>query len=333
VWKDLRMRVRPPLLLAAAALPLTATLTPARASHERSVRVVRGEPAQVFVPDGPFIMGADATETGAYMMACALELQSYESAQGVCRTMIESAVTEHPYVVTLSAFWIDRTEVSSAAYRDCVIHGPCDGAPLTLGDTRYVVPTWPVVNVSYHDAETYCRWRGGRLPSEAEWEKAARGEDGRPWPWGRFDRDRGANLGTITSMFENPPGEGGDFAPDPADGYSELAPVDALPFGASPYGAIDMAGNVTEWVADALPDNYDPADALDPRGKGRATEGFRGGDFFEPRFVARTYLRRFALPGERSITRGFRCAQDERRGEVAGNPVPRAAVRTRTGTP
>jgi sulfatase modifying factor 1 len=311
--------------LTGTAVGLLALSSPAGAAHERQVRLVRSEPALVFVPAGPFTMGADAVEIGRFISSCQQEIPNLE---GACERLIGPAMTERPYVVTLGAFWIDRTEVSSAAYRECVLHGPCDAAALTLGDTRYAVPSWPVVNVSFNDAETYCAWRGGRLPSEAEWEKAARGDDGRGWPWGIHDRTSGANLGMVAAGFETRPNQGFDLAPDPADGYRELAPVGALPFGASPYGAINMAGNVSEWVAHALPESYDLGDSQDPRGTGRAGQGYRGGDFFEPRFVARVYFRRFTLAGDRSITRGFRCVRDELGNPAAPAPVQGAVLRS-----
>ena len=213
----------------------------------------------------------------------------------------------------LPTFAIDRTEVTRAAYDRCVAKGASraqgstpapDSAPATL----------PVVMTSWHDAAAYCAWVGKRLPSEAEWEKAARGSDGRRYPWG-------SEFACARGNFGNFAGDG-RCAEDGAPGHP--LPVGSFPGGASPYGVLDLAGNVWEWVADvynadayrrplvrptaAVPGASTPATKpTEPAGERRVLRG--GGCcsiFGLPRSADR-----LALPATyRDADIGFRCAQD-----------------------
>ncbi|MEW6401239.1 MAG: SUMF1/EgtB/PvdO family nonheme iron enzyme [Chloroflexota bacterium] len=140
------------------------------------------------------------------------------------------------HTVYLDAFWIDQTEVTNTLYALCVLADECDQPASRDSFTRKPYfginefDDYPVINVSWEDAKTYCLWVGRRLPTEAQWEKAARGTDGRTYPWG----DESPNASML-----NYNGSVGD-----------TAEVGAYPDGASLYGAFDMAGNVWEWVAD-----------------------------------------------------------------------------------
>lgn len=174
---------------------------------------------RVAVPAGPFTMGADRG----------------------------GEADEHPaHRVTLRAFTIDRLEVTNADYRRCVTAGVCR-APRRFGP-EVERPRQPVVGVAWDDAERYCAWTGGRLPTEAEWEKAARGTDARRFPWG--DAPEPDLEHAVFASLLRGPGE-----------------VGARPVGASPYGALDMAGNVWEWVADVYgPFEYAKGERTDPTG-------------------------------------------------------------------
>jgi formylglycine-generating enzyme required for sulfatase activity len=192
--------------------------------------------------------------------------------------------------VFLDAFTIERTEVTNAAFARFV------------QETGYAAKGWddavlsdladvPVVGVTWRDADAYCRWAGLRLPSEAEWEKAARGADGRIYPWG--DTWNPARSNTAES------------------GYGQPRPVGSYPHGASPYGVLDMGGNVAEWVADYYdPDYYAAAPNRNPSGPNKVMDHvLRGGSFALPHAYARTFVRDSSHSSEPNRRVGFRCAR------------------------
>jgi formylglycine-generating enzyme required for sulfatase activity len=191
------------------------------------------------------------------------------------------------HLVYLPAYWIDRLEVTNAHYRQCVEAGAC-AEPENLRyyqDPRYA--EHPVVYVTWNDAQAYCAWRGGRLPSEAEWEKAARGPQGWEYPWG------------------NQP-DCGRLNADNRIGGTQ--PVGRYPAGASPYGALDMAGNVWEWVADWY-DAY-PGSLFSSEMYGQKYKVVRGGSWNHPAEDASTYNRDIAYPARALAVVGFRCVSD-----------------------
>jgi sulfatase modifying factor 1 len=181
--------------------------------------------------------------------------------------------------------------VSNSQYRRCVEDGGCRPARY-WGDpvyARFEGPDLPVVGVSWDDAVAYCGWVGGRLPTEAEWEFTGAGPEGSRYPWGEAapscDRAQYARC------------EG------------ELLPVGNLPNGASWVGALDLSGNVSEWVADYYWP-YSPQDLTNPMGPPRGTtRAIRGGLWFRLEFQITNWARFFAWPDVRSITIGFRCAR------------------------
>jgi formylglycine-generating enzyme required for sulfatase activity len=203
----------------------------------------------VFVPGGYFLQGIDEQALEALVELC---IDHADDPAGCARErLLEHHRNETPQRrVHVDAFQIDRTEVINAAYGACVAAGGCwpidqstctffrDGEQIAGGelDAPARADRAPVVCVTWEQAAAYCSWAGKRLPSEAEWEKAARGEDGRRFPWGDVWEPNAAN------WYDNEAGS--------LDGYPTVAPAGSFPSGASPHGALDMAGNVWEWVAD-----------------------------------------------------------------------------------
>lgn len=197
----------------------------------------------VLIPVGPFQMGDDAN-TG--FSACR---ELYLG--GECD--YEDFSNEEPiHTIHMDDFYIDQYEVTNDKYQQCVNAGVCKEPELGELGHYYSNPdfsNYPVVYVSWFDARRYCQWRGGRLPTEAEWEKAARGTDGRTYPWGNSFKKMRANF-CDKNCYE-------DWAhPNFDDGFVDLAPVGSYPKGVSPYGIYDLAGNVWEWLADDYIANY-----------------------------------------------------------------------------
>ena len=295
-----------------------------------------GPGEMVLVPAGPFLMGSDRVDRAGRAREYGSRKPWY--------------LDEHPARrVELPAFWIDRTEVTNAQYRRFVREAnywvppawEANGYLLTRevlehasvetlrrlaaerfrvdADTRTLgkealldliareqarLDDLPVTGVTWFNARDYCRWAGKRLPTEAEWEKAARGTDGREFPWGgTWDPTR------LNASGVDPRGRPWPFG---------LAPVGSYPQGASPYGVLDMAGNVMEWVADW----YGPYPGADWRSpdygerykvvRGGGWSGF--GHYALSHFYRAAY--RFYLPPDRAYRdTGFRCARDARPAE------------------
>ncbi len=192
--------------------------------------------------------------------------------------------------VYLDAFAADRTEVTNAAFARFV------------AETGYQAAGWdaplseehanePVVGVVWRDADAYCRWAGKRLPTEAEWEKAARGVDGRRYPWG--DAWDAGRANTVESHHDG------------------VLPVGSFPTGASPYGVLDMAGNAAEWVADYFDAGYYAnAPNRNPPGPDVVLDRvLRGGSWASPPVQAQTFFRDSSHSVRPNQRVGFRCAQ------------------------
>lgn len=237
------------------------------------------ETDMVFVPGGPFILGSDEVDSEGRAREFGSRRPWYED--------------EHPrQTMDLPPFRIDRTEVTEAAYRTFVREVGYPPPSHWRGDPPEPEhPEWPVVNVNWMDAQNYCHWRGARLPSEFEWEKAARGSDGRAYPWGgEFDPDR-ANTGHLGEIVA-------------AGHFTESA---------SPYGALDMAGNVWEWTSSwyrPYPGNDTPSEFYGRRFKVlRGGGGGAGGHYQLERLTTRSSYRFFLDPRAKVEDAGFRCMQ------------------------
>jgi serine/threonine-protein kinase len=209
--------------------------------------------------------------------------------------------------VTLDGFWLDRTEVTNAQYARCVAEGACTQPSPAGSQARasyYGTPefgAYPALYVSWNQAAEYCDWAGARLPTEAEWEYAARGPAGSVFPWGaEFD---GARLNYCDAACAQ------DRADGVLDSEHDTAPVGSIPQGASWSGALDMAGNVWEWVADWYGD-YLPEDQVNPPGPGSGEQRIlRGGSWYDTPAFQRG-ANRFPWPADQPTDQiGFRCAR------------------------
>lgn len=257
-----------------------------KAAKAEVIRVASTDPAvleseTVLIPAGKFLMGNDRGP---------LDEQPARS-------------------VYLDAFRIDQYEVTFAQYYAFVEatghREPRLAGYLAVDSSKMhllMQPRNAVTGVSWFDADDYCKWREKRLPTEAEWEKAARGPQEGTWPWGN---DEFATLANLAGQ---------------ADGYPFLAPVDAFPQDRSPYGVVGMAGNAMEWTADWYQeDYYRTAPPRNPRGPGQ--EGYRmgpdrvgfrvirGGSWNDSIKRAGAAIRFRAYPEYRDVTIGFRCAK------------------------
>ena len=199
---------------------------------------------------------------------------------------------EPEHKVYLDGYWIYQTEVTVAQYR-AFCQATSRSMPLTLPVDTVYLGFWkddhPIVKVTWDDATAYAKWAGAALPTEAQWEKAARGTDGRAYPWGNDWDAAKCVSGVGTSR-------------------SSTAPVGSIPVGASPYGALDMAGNVWEWSADWY-GPYTAAPAKNPTGPADGSSRvYRGGSWDDGGAADfRCANRSGGTPSNRSDYIGFRC--------------------------
>lgn len=230
----------------------------------------------VNIPEGPFMMGSKEGDP--------------------------DEAPEHQ--VFLKGFYIDRKEVTQDEYARFakMTKRPMPRIEVFEDDqSKLLKPEFAVMSVSWDDAVAYCKWAGKRLATEAEWEKAGRGEGKRRYPWGDVFANGRANV------------EGSE------DGYRYLAPPSSFEAGRSPYGLYDMTGNVAEWVFDSYDENYyKKSPYRDPPGPENGDlKVVRGGSWRETEHNARLSKRFAAKHWRTDITIGIRCASDV---DIGGNP-------------
>jgi len=245
-----------------ASLILTSTNTPEPTQVSSKDGMI-----MMYIPEGDFMMGSD---NGEY--------------------------NEKPvHTVYLDDYHIDKYEVTNALYKVCVAAGVCD-PPKNIGSPTYgyyQLDNYPVINVDWNMAKTYCQWRGASLPTEAQWEKAARGTDGRTYPWGDG----------INSTYAN---------------YMESAigatAVGSYTSGISFYGVFDMAGNVWEWVMDWYLDTYyTNSPSSNPMGPDSGdSHVIRGGSWHDPGISLSSTNRDWTRPTDSNDSIGFRCVMSDK---------------------
>ncbi|MFZ5861993.1 MAG: formylglycine-generating enzyme family protein [Nitrospirota bacterium] len=238
------------------------------------LRVVKQDDGSdmVLVPEGPFLMGSPPVEGD----------QDEMPQRGVF----------------VGAFWIDLFEVTFAQYElfTRATRAPTPVIPVLQDDpAKLTAPEQPVVAVSWTQASAYCAWLGKRLPTEAEWEKAARGDRAVAWPWGSVFGPGLANI------------QGAD------DGFAYTAPPGSFPKGRSFYGLYDASGNVAEWVADWYDHTYYLGAPFEsPKGPETGKHRvYRGGSWNDTPSDVRAAKRFAAAPHQTSAVIGFRCAKSD----------------------
>lgn len=263
----------------------TPTATPTPSGGARGVNPIDGA-TLIFIPEGEFTMGLSEEQVQFLLSICPdCNADHFYASQP-------------PHPVYLDAFWIYQTEVTNAMYTACVRADRCP-RPSDIGSSTRseywgnpAYDDYPVIFVNWFAAQQYCEWAGARLPTDAEWEKAARGTDARIFPWG-----------------DDPPGP---TLANTGDRNGDTRAVGSYPAGASPYGVLDMTGNVWEWTADWHDLNYYRFSPLDnPQGPDSSPDGSRsgrsGGWYWHGAFGSAAYHDSWE-PENVSSETGFRCA-------------------------
>lgn len=315
---------------ATAPAPTSTPIPPTPTLGPGSTRTGQDGMILMYVPAGEFSMGGT--------QALVEQIKTTYAREGAPLDWFEvkddAADSEPAHTVALNAFWMDQTEVTIAQYKKCVQAGGCrEAAPQAGHNSDLYLPLYndpayanhPVSYVNWEMAAAYCSWAGRRLPTEAEWEMAARGSDGRIHPWGDHHTLEEAYIPPIGCSDKT---DSSPYAPAgmPLPGcifslpYSEdlpLLPVGTFPKGASPFGVLDMAGNVSEWVSDWYsPTYYAESPSSNPQGPKAGTVHVQRGSNFNTNANNGEFI--ITLRGHGSEVEkqnywsslGFRCASD-----------------------
>jgi len=266
---------------------LSAALTPTPQIAAGSTKAApTGDMTLVYIPAGQFTMGLSSDQVETLRPLCN---------SPACEELLSLS---HNYRVELSDFWISQTEVSNGSYALCVSSSGCTEAKSQNNLIAYPDSNYPVVWVSWQQARDYCNWAGGDLPSSAQWEYAARGNDGRLFPWGNtFPDAEHANV-------------------DHLDGQAPLQPVDSFKNYPSPFGLLNTSGNVWEWTLDWYdPSFYDPnttlinplVDSEQYVINGSPARVIRGSSAWFPSVFASVAVQDWEYPDQPNFGIGFRC--------------------------
>jgi sulfatase modifying factor 1 len=256
-------------------LAIVATISVVSIQKKQALKEAQSTSRMVLIPAGEFEMGSK----------------------------VDSFFSQPVHSVTLHAFWLDKYEVTNAQYKafcDATqrAYPPDDFDGIKNYFTNHAFKNYPVVAVTWVDAKAYAKWAGKRLPTEAEWEYAAKGVDNYNYPWGNTWIAANANIGD-----------------NPADRHDYMAPVGTYTQGKSQFGCYDMAGNVGEWCEDYIHNNYlgapNDGSAWNEASylNGSPARVMRGGAWIMDSSFAGAANRGFFLQDERSYFVGFRCAK------------------------
>jgi len=264
-----------------------------------------GKPADemILIPTGEFTMGLTENQVHESLKLC------NEEEGGICGAN-DFGASYPSHKVLVNDFYIDKKEVSHKEYAAflaattlSVVSGTLSVPtkrpdPFYWENTNFNKDDFPVIGVNWNDANEYCKWAGKRLPTEAEWEKAARGGDGRLWSWGNEWDYLASNHG-----------QGGEPGEDETDGYLYLAPA-GTELGLSSYGVLNIAGNAAEWI-DAEFNAYGGNAKFKHDDFSKGYKVFRGGSYINSSADSQVTTRFYNLADSQNETIGFRCAKDE----------------------
>jgi len=296
------------------AVPSSSPAAPPPTRTEEKKAQPPAPKGMVLIPAGPFLKGSTEEWAEKYLAMC-----NDSQPPGVTcqpnRFSRETPLRE----IYLDAFYMDIFETTNAEFEEFL---KATGRPAPeqrreswWGTIPLSEPDHPAIGATWYDAAAYCAWRGKRLPTEAEWEKAARGTDGRQYPWGNQEPNAGRVYRANYAPLEG----------RKIDGYLFTAKVAAFHNGRSPYGIYNMAGNVWEYTADWFdPDYHAEMPARNPSGPPSSPEGrkvIKGGGWLVPEYFLHPALRNPYLPDLPSSHVGIRCAKDYTPAQGDGRPV------------